>query len=481
MLNEDRTATVSGHTDDLPAEVTIPQSVPYGEEAEEYTVTSIGAKAFYDCEALKTIKLPDSITSIGDNAFIYCGALETIKLPDSLIRIGNYAFRWSGLTTITIPASVTSIGKEVFLSAEQLTTVVFAEGSAITTIPRGMFYGCSNLGPIEIPESVTSIGYYAFYNCKSMTTITIPVSVTSIEEGAFKGCTGLTTINYGGSQYQWDAITGDGKPANVTVICAKEYPAPTTVGGVVYLLNENGTATVTGYTADLPAEVIIPQSIKYENEDFSVKSIKDFAFMDCSSLKNITIPEGVTSIGNSAFWDSGLTSVTFEEGSKLTTIDAGAFAGCQSLGAITIPEGVTSIENGAFYSCRSMETISIPESVTSIGENAFSRCAGLTTVNFGGSKSQWEAITGEGKPTGVTVNFAKEDPFKPISINGAGVALSATVRKILHIQRQSAEAGDREDRQLENGRGSGLYGCVVQRLVKERWNLFGSSDRQRQL
>ncbi|MBQ3465787.1 MAG: leucine-rich repeat protein, partial [Firmicutes bacterium] len=334
VLNEDRTATVTRYTDDLPADVIIPLSVTY--ENKEY-----------------------SVTSLGNNAFTRCSALKTIKLPDSLIRIGNYAFRWSGLESIIISASVTSIGWEAFLDAKQLTTVAFAEGSLIKAIPENTFYGCTNLATITIPESVTSIGKNAFY-----------------------GCTGLTTVNYGGSKSQWDAITGEGKPTNVTVICAKEYPAPTTVGGVVYLLNENGTATVTGYTADLPAEVIIPQSIKYENEDFSVKSIKDFAFMDCSSLKNITIPEGVTNIGNCAFWDSGLTSVTFEEGSKLTTIDAGAFAGCQSLGAITIPEGVTSIKKNAFYSCNSMETITIPESVTSIGEYAFYNCFSMTTITI---------------------------------------------------------------------------------------------------
>ena len=306
------------------------------------------------------------------------------------------------------------------------------------TIPSGIYF--------EGYYTVTSIRRGAFDYCTNLTTVTIPESVTSIEEDAFNYCTGLTTVNYGGSKYQWDAITGDGKPTNVTVNFAKEYPASTTVGGVVYLLNENGTATVTGYTADLPAEVIIPQSIKYENEDFSVKSIKDFAFMDCSSLKNITIPEGVTNIGNCAFWDSGLTSVTFEEGSKLTTIDAGAFAGCQSLGAITIPEGVTSIKKNAFYSCNSMETITIPESVTSIGEyafyncfsmttitipesvtsigeNAFSGCAGLTTVNFGGSKSQWDVITGDGKPANVTVNFAKEYPAST-TINGVVYVLN---------------------------------------------------------
>ena len=96
-------------------------------------------------------------------------------------------------------------------------------------------------------------------------------------------------------------------------------------------------------------------------------SIGYYAFYECTGLTSITIPESVTSIGESAFYNSGLTSITI--GSGVTRIGYSAFYGCSKLTSITIPESVTSIEGGAF-------------------EN----CTGLTSITFNGTIAQWNAI-----------------------------------------------------------------------------------------
>ena len=114
-----------------------------------------------------------------------------------------------------------------------------------------------------------------------------------------------------------------------------------------------------------------------------VNSINWQAFYGCSSLTSVTIPEGVTSIGNSAFYGcSGLTSVTIPEG--VTSIGGNAFWGCSGLTSVTIPEGVTSIGGNTFRDCSGLTSVTIPESVTSIGRSAFSGCSSLTSVTIPG-------------------------------------------------------------------------------------------------
>ena len=104
------------------------------------------------------------------------------------------------------------------------------------------------------------------------------------------------------------------------------------------------------------------------------------------------IPDGVTSIGNEAFYDcDSLTNITIP--SSVTSIGDYAFYGCDSLTSITIPSSVTSIGWYAFYSCDSLTSITIPSSVTSIGNEAFVYCYNLTTVYYTGTESEWNAIS----------------------------------------------------------------------------------------
>ena len=121
---------------------------------------------------------------------------------------------------------------------------------------------------------------------------------------------------------------------------------------------------------ELVTELVIPDG---------VTSIGNSAFEYCSELTSITIPDSVTSIGRSAFLScSGLTSITIPD--SVTSIGRSAFEGCFGLARITIPGSVTSIGVGAFNSCISLTSITIPNSVTSIGDEAFSGCEKLVEV-----------------------------------------------------------------------------------------------------
>ncbi len=124
-----------------------------------------------------------------------------------------------------------------------------------------------------------------------------------------------------------------------------------------------------------------PYEIKKVNIEKGVTSIGDSAFYNCSRLESITIPDSVTSIGTSAFYGcKSLTSVTIPD--SVTSIGSSAFLDCSSLTSVTIPDSVTSIGRGAFFECSSLTSITIPDSVTSIGVNAFSYCSSLTSITI---------------------------------------------------------------------------------------------------
>ena len=110
-----------------------------------------------------------------------------------------------------------------------------------------------------------------------------------------------------------------------------------------------------------------------------VTSIGNYAFYSCYSLASIIIPNGVTSIGSSAFYSCySLASIIIPDG--VTSIGSYAFSGCYSLASITIPDGVTSIGSSAFSGCYSLASITIPDGVTSIGNYTFQNCYSLANV-----------------------------------------------------------------------------------------------------
>ena len=156
----------------------------------------------------------------------------------------------------------------------------------------------------------------------------------------------------------------------------------TTIDQITYQYDtETDEAMVTGAYEGISGDVEIPGTIEVEGKEYAVTSIGDYAFAYCSSLKEITIPEGVISIGERTFaYCSSLKEITIPE--SVTSIGDYAFVYCSSLKEITIPEGVTSIGDSAFESCRSLTQITIPEGVTSIGDSAFGSCHSLKEITI---------------------------------------------------------------------------------------------------
>ena len=372
------------------------------------SVTSIGEYAFSACKSLTSVTIGNSVTSIGISAFSGCNALTSVYITD-LAKWCTISFEYGAnplyyahnlylngklVTDLVIPDSVTSIGYDAFSNCKSLTSVTI--GNNVTSIGYGAFSACTSLTNVTIGNSVTSIGEYAFQNCTSLTSVAIGNSVTSIGKYAFEGCYGLTSVAIGNS------VTSIGEYAFNRCFKLTIITIPNSVTSIGYGAF-NGCTSLQYNVYDNAKYLDIaenPYVVLIEPTDTSItaceihpetKVIYNNAFSDCKNLRNITIPDSVTSIGNGAFYGcNSLTSVTIPD--SVTNIGTSAFYGCTSLTSVTIPDSVTNIGTSAFYGCTSLTSITIPDSVTSIGYRAFQGCTALTSVYIT-DLAKWCAIS----------------------------------------------------------------------------------------
>ena len=474
-------------------------------------VTSIGDCAFQDRSGMTSVTIPNSVASIGEGAFLGCNAtlfdtnsIPGVKLVDGwavgytgalpgdldltgVRGIGEGAFYdCSGLTSVTIPDGVTSIDGGAFEACSGLTSVTISD--SVTSIRADAFYRCSSLANVTIGNGVTNIGSWAFADCRNLANVTIPNSVMSIEYDAFYGCS-VMSFSVAADNPSYKSVSGllltkDGKelvagingdvtiPDGVTNIwpCAFSgrsglmsvtIPDSVTSIGRRRIWNDVFEIWIDFFENDVFEGCSGLRSFSVAADNPSYKSVSGFLLTkDGKELVagingDVTIPDGVTSIGRSAFEGySGLTSVTIPN--SVTNIGYSAFEGCSGLlsfsvaadnpsyksvsgflltkdgkelvaginGDVTIPDGVTSI-GGAFehYSgltsvtipssvtdiggwCYSgLTSVAIPGSVTDIGETAFMRCRSLTNVTLGNGVTSigWGAFKGCSALTSVTI------------------------------------------------------------------------------
>ena len=316
------------------------------------SVTAIGDCAFWGRPSVTSLMIPSSVTSIGDGAFCFCHSLTSLTIPNSVTSIGDGAFESCfSLTSLTIPDSVISIGDHAFESCLSLTSLTIPD--SVTSIGNSAFLGCWSLTLFTIPDSVTSIGNSAFCCCSSLTSLTIPNSVTSIGDSAFEGCSRLTSLTI---------------PNSVTTVGSnpfRELKLQLNNLSPHFCVEDN--ILFTADKKNLMAYCSTQTSYRIPN---SVTSIGDSAFWECSSLTSLTIPDSVTAIGNKAFNGcSSLTSLTIHN--SVTVIGDSAFWECSSLTLLTIPDSVTAIGDCAFWGCSSLTSLTIPKSVTTIESNPF--------------------------------------------------------------------------------------------------------------
>ena len=371
------------------------------------TVTEIGAGAFRYCTNLKNVSIPDSVTIIRNRAFADCTALDTISIPDSVTEIEQWTFRnctnlanvtlskglieiendcfnnCTKLNNVEIPASLTKYeswyGSQggPFAKCSSLKNVTFESGT--TTIVRSLFYYCTGLETIDIPDTVTEIGAWAFENCTNLKTVTIPDSVTKIDDSAFYRDTGLTEIKIP------DSVTSMGENIFSGCTSLEKVKLPDTCQTIM----KN-----TFYNCKSLKDIVLPETVTAIRENAfygctslpsinlpdGLQTIEDNAFYECKALTDITIPKSVTSIGSKVFYNcDGLQKAVINASGE---IGYQAFYDCDALTSLTLADSITKIGSSLCYGCDKLTDIKFGKYITEIPDSTFRKCAALQSVTL---------------------------------------------------------------------------------------------------
>lgn len=295
-------------------------------------------------------EIPSGVDKIGQKEFQGIKQLKSVSIPDTVTVIQSYAFAGTSLTTITIPDSVKQISGKCFEGCSSLTKVILPKG--LKEIGEYTFSGCSSLREIVIPDCVNIIGRGAFYRCASLTKVVLPKSLVTLgvlgdryfEQGPFEECKSLSSIEL---------------PEGVRTIGDKAF-SKCRLGSVIFPDSLESIGMDAFYDCPLN-KVDIPAN---------VKSVNGF---HCTDIKEVTLPEGLATIGDHCFSGCNkLTNVTVPE--SVTSIGEYAFSGCTSLKTLSLPKTLTDLGDRALSGCEVLERIDVPEGVTSIAPSVFNGC-----------------------------------------------------------------------------------------------------------
>jgi|GEM_PF-620999 len=328
-------------------DLVIPNTVTAGNT---FSVTKIGDYAFFDCDRLTSVTIPEGITYIGTSAFEDCEGLTSITIPESVTSFGRSPFRRCfGIRTLTY--NTNAVNSEDFSISNDMPSIETINiGNSVTSIGEGRFSNLRNLKTVNIGSGVTSIGDGAFSSCIGLETITIPEAITYVGDYAFRGCNNLSSV----------IIETNADVSNAGLAFTKD--------DVRYSVLLKNTATLNDGSA-FSGDLVIPETVTAGNT-FTIKGIGERAFADNTNITSITLPEYVTDIGNGAF--SGCNNI---ETLTYNTDAVGAmFSGMLSLKTVNIGDAVTRLDDGAFAGCRNLENVSVGNGIESVGNNVFDGC-----------------------------------------------------------------------------------------------------------
>ncbi len=385
-LDNDGTLTVSGFgkMDDYERQ--------YSDRDESGSAKTIGNAAPWSGRDVRKVVIGQGVTRIGSAAFFACDTIESVELPDMLEAIGSFAFAFTALEEVDIPDSVTSIGENIFAGCESLISVRLPVG--LKVIPGSAFNGCLLLKDIILPETLQRIEPFAFSECLSLKELAIPASVIMIGVNAFENGPENCIVVQGSyaDKYCREKKVPYSYPDGTRPETSADGMSGSCGDHLTWKL-ENSTLTISGtgtmynYDELIEDQYRIGSTAPWNGMGFNtviieegVASIGDRAFALQNSVRKVTLPETLTSIGTYAFEECAITEIDIPD--AVTNIASDAFYYCVALERVKMPSGLNRIEYGVFQNCYNLREITIPEGVKSISDYAFSYCSSLTELRI---------------------------------------------------------------------------------------------------
>lgn len=440
----------------------------------------LGERAFYGCSSLKEMTVPSKVTTIYDGTFFNCAKLAKVSLPDTITSIGANAFKGSNNIVLEgdkLPSSLQTIGESAFDGCKNIKgELVLPEG--VTKIDSYAFSG-TNITSITIPSKTTSLQANAFLACRELKEVTVDPNngsfasdsgclynkdfstllyIPSGSEADFTIKEGCKTIaSYSGALIKANSVS---LPSSITSVEANAFYVNTAkaitfskdTDGSKLTLGQSAFDTSTGITSitipngvsELPSYIFKGcSSLQTINLPDSIATVGDYAFSN-TGIKSFTLPKYMRVVGSDLFYGSNLesiifpsgveeiggavvescqnlTSVTFEDVSKIKSFDGRVFAYTPLLKTVSefpvvekatgdafvefpygtfyysgiesfeVPEGYSAIGNYAFSNASNLKTITLPSSLKRINKWAF-ESTGLTHINFRGTKAQFDEL-----------------------------------------------------------------------------------------
>ncbi len=335
---------------------------------------------FSGCENLTTANIGDSVYQIPANLFAGCTHLSTVNMSDSVVQIGSSAFANTAITTFTIPRNLNSMGNTVFSGCSSLCTIYYNAinfnnlssythpfgnasienivfGGEVQNIPNYLCYNMTSLQGFSFPNGLRRIGDYAFYGCTGLSgSLSLPSHLEHIGSHAFSGCTGLSgsLVLSGNLQYIGSSAFNG---------CAG-FTGGITIPNSTAYVGSNSFSYCNGITS-----VTIGQNVDTMGS----------AFANMANLNSVVYNAIDCSYATGAF--SGNTNVTnLTIGNTVRRIPEMTIYGLPNIATISIPEGLTHIGQNNFSSMAITGDVILPSTLAEIGYGAFTGCYGIDRV-----------------------------------------------------------------------------------------------------